>query len=233
MTLRIAILLSLTILSASRASAQSREADVLSTEPSVFDVLSYVINTVDPDSLQAPDSIPPIPPRKAIAGVEALSVISDAYSTHDYYSSGTWARDEYILYPAAMAPPVTGVPFVMPRKLIVTSPYGYREKYDRMHYGMDIHLCVGDTISAPMTGTVSQVRYDARGYGHYIILVHDNGLETRYAHLSKPLVEIGQRIEEGCAIALSGNSGNSTGPHLHLEVRYRGLPLDPMTVFEF
>ncbi|MDE6483845.1 MAG: M23 family metallopeptidase [Duncaniella sp.] len=249
MTTRIALLLSLILLSASRASCQSREADVLShvnendsathavAATSITDVLSFVVNTVDADSLkQEIDDAPhqhPAGHRDAPVGLEALSVIHDAYSDHSYYSSGTWARDQYIIYPAAMTPPVTGINFDIPRPLIITSPYGYREKYDRMHYGMDISLCVGDTITNPMKGTVSQVKNDPRGYGHYLIVVHDNGLETRYAHLSKSLVSPGQRIEQGEPIALSGNSGNSTGPHLHLEVRYRGLPLDPRAVFVF
>ena len=246
MITRIALLLSLIIFSASRASSQSREVDVLSlyrendsiasahSTISITDVLTFVVNTADPDSLSSvDDTSTTAPSAPAPAGLEALSVISEAYSDRDYYTSGAWIRDEYVLYPAAVAPPVTGITFEIPRRLIITSPYGYREKYDRMHYGMDISLCVGDTITNPMKGTVSQVKYDPRGYGHYLIVVHDNGLETRYAHLSKPLVSAGQRIEQGEPIALSGNSGNSTGPHLHLEVRYRGLPLDPRAVFVF
>ena len=243
MILRAAILLLLTLWSASRAFSQSREVDVLSLilaadsvnvresapQTTVGDVLSFLVSVAESDTIASPPTLPPSP----TCGIDALNVITDAFSTHDFYASGTWARDEYILYPSAAAPPVTGVLFQLPRKLIVTSPYGYREKFDRMHYGIDIHMCVGDTISLPMIGTVSQVGYDSRGYGHYLIVVHDNGLETRYAHLSKPLVDKGQRVCEGEAIALSGNTGNSTGPHLHLEVRYRGLPLDPRLVFDF
>ena len=101
-----------------------------------------------------------------------------------------------------------------------------------MHYGIDIAMCVGDTVRVPMPGVVGKVAYD-NGYGRFIVILHDNGLETRYAHLSDTLVMTGQRVESGDAIALSGNTGHSTGPHLHLEARYRGHPVDPNTVFDF
>ncbi len=167
------------------------------------------------------------------SSIAALSAITDAYSDAGYYSSGAWVRDEYILYPSGVVPPVSGINYLSDKPVVVTSGFGYRQARDKMHYGLDLAMNSGDSVRVSMKGTVSSVRFDPHGYGHYIIIVHDNGLETRYAHLARPLVEPGNRVEEGRVIALSGNTGNSTGPHLHLETRYRGVPVDPMLVFDF
>ncbi|MDE5785468.1 MAG: M23 family metallopeptidase [Duncaniella sp.] len=235
---------SLLLLSSPAVLAQDDEDDIMSliaicgggdTIPSgsVSGVLSFVESTAITDTIARHDDVIQSPRAGKANGLGILSAIADAYSANGYYDSGTWARDEYILYPAAMTPPVSGVEFRSPRPVRITSPYGYREKFHRMHYGVDISMCVGDTIRLPMPGTVSYVGYDARGYGHYIIVSHDNEMETRYAHLSKPLVMQGLILAAGDPIALSGNTGNSTGPHLHLEARYRGLPVDPLAVFTF
>lgn len=115
----------------------------------------------------------------------------------------------------------------------VTSGFGYRPKFGRMHKGIDLAMSVGDTVRVPLSGTVRKVSYEAKGYGHYVTVVHDDGMETRYAHLSRTFVLPGQRLCAGEAIALSGNSGNSTGPHLHFETRYLGLAVNPADVFSF
>lgn len=122
------------------------------------------------------------------------------------------------------------LPFAVQR---VTSGFGYRPKFGRNHKGIDLAMSVGDTVRVPLPGTVRKVSYEAKGYGHYVAVVHDNGMETRYAHLSRTLVFPGQRLCAGEAIALSGNSGNSTGPHLHFETRYLGLAVNPADVFSF
>lgn len=122
------------------------------------------------------------------------------------------------------------LPFAAQR---VTSGFGYRPKFGRMHKGIDLAMSVGDTVRVPLPGTVRKVSYEAKGYGHYVTVVHDDGMETRYAHLSRTFVLPGQRLCAGEAIALSGNSGNSTGPHLHFETRYLGLAVNPADVFSF
>ena len=120
------------------------------------------------------------------------------------------------------------LPFATQR---ITSGFGYRPKFGRMHKGIDIAMTVGDTVRVPLAGTVRKVSYEARGYGHYVTVVHDDGMETRYAHLSQTLVMPGQRLDAGEPIALSGNSGNSTGPHLHFETRYLGAAVNPAEIF--
>lgn len=122
------------------------------------------------------------------------------------------------------------LPFYVHR---VTSGFGYRPKFGRMHKGIDLAMPVGDTIRVPLPGTVRKVCYEPKGYGHYVTVVHDDGLETRYAHLSRTFVLPGQRVNTGEAIALSGNSGNSTGSHLHFETRYLGIAVNPADIFSF
>ncbi len=116
---------------------------------------------------------------------------------------------------------------------IITSRFGYRPAYKRIHNGIDISLNTGDTVRAALTGVVKNVGYDSGGYGNYVVITHPDGVETRYAHLSRSLVVAGQQVISGDAIALGGNTGNSTGPHLHFEARVLGTPVDPSVMFDF
>lgn len=116
----------------------------------------------------------------------------------------------------------------------ITDVFGYRPRRRRMHYGLDIKVYVGDTIRAAFDGKVRIVKNQGRrGYGKYIVIRHDNGLETVYGHLSKQMVEINQLVKAGEPIALGGNTGRSTGSHLHFETRFLGIPLDPAKMFDF
>ena len=96
------------------------------------------------------------------------------------------------------------------------------------HKGLDIKLNKGDTISAAFDGVVRYSKYNRGGFGNLVIIRHYNGLETYYAHLSKSLVKVNQLVRSGDPIALGGSTGRSRGPHLHFEVRYKDVPLDPM-----
>ncbi len=122
---------------------------------------------------------------------------------------------------------------VLPITGRVTSRFGYRPSFGRNHKGVDVSLHVGDTVVAAMDGRVERVSVDPKGYGLFVCIGHPNGMETRYAHLSKALVTPGQRVMAGQPIALGGNTGNSTGPHLHFETRVNGTALDPLTMFDF
>ncbi len=113
----------------------------------------------------------------------------------------------------------------------ITSKYGWRRR--RMHRGIDFGIQRGDTIRAAFSGKVRLTRYERRGYGYYIILRHGNGLETIYGHLSKFLVEPDQIVKVGDPIGLGGNTGRSTGPHLHFETRYLGMDINPTEIFDF
>ena len=113
----------------------------------------------------------------------------------------------------------------------ITSPFGPR--WRRMHNGLDIKVNIGDTIVAAFDGKVRIVKYERRGYGKYVVIRHDNGLETVYGHLSKQLVDINQLVKAGEPIALGGNTGRSTGSHLHFETRFLGIPINPALMFDF
>lgn len=114
---------------------------------------------------------------------------------------------------------------------VVTSNYGAR--WGRMHKGTDIKVYIGDTIRAAFSGKVRIVRYEAAGYGKYVVIRHNNGLETVYGHMSKWLVEENQTVKAGQPIGLGGNTGRSTGSHLHFETRLCGVAINPTTFFDF
>lgn len=123
--------------------------------------------------------------------------------------------------------------FCMPCPGYVTSMYGYRKRFRRMHKGIDLKVHIGDTIRAAFNGKVRLTNYERRGYGKYLIIRHENELETVYGHLSEFLVEPDQYVKAGDPIALGGNTGRSTGPHLHFETRFMGYPINPAAIFDF
>lgn len=115
----------------------------------------------------------------------------------------------------------------------ITSKFGPRRR--RMHNGIDVKVYIGDTIRAAFSGKVRVVKDQGRrtGYGKYIIIRHENGLETVYGHLSKQLVSEEQYVEAGEVIGLGGNTGRSTGSHLHFETRFLGQAINPALLFDF
>lgn len=122
--------------------------------------------------------------------------------------------------------------FCMPTpSRVVTSNFGSR--WGRQHKGLDIKVYIGDTIRAAFSGKVRVVKYEGGGYGKYIVIRHNNGLETIYGHLSKQLVAEDQTVRAGEPIGLGGNTGRSTGSHLHFETRLCGVALNPALMFDF
>ena len=114
---------------------------------------------------------------------------------------------------------------------VVTSNFGAR--WGRQHKGLDIKVYIGDTIRAAFSGKVRVVRYEAAGYGKYVVIRHNNGLETIYGHMSAQLVQENQIVKAGQPIGLGGNTGRSTGSHLHFETRLCGVALNPALMFDF
>lgn len=124
--------------------------------------------------------------------------------------------------------------FCMPTpSRLITSNYGYRRTFGKMHKGLDIKVYIGDTIRAAFSGKVRVVAYERRGYGKYIVIRHPNGLETIYGHLSKHMVRENQIVQAGEPIGLGGNTGRSTGSHLHFETRFLGRVINPAELFDF
>ena len=122
--------------------------------------------------------------------------------------------------------------FCMPTESrVVTSNFGPR--WGRTHKGIDIKVYIGDTIRAAFPGKVRMVKYEAAGYGKYVVIRHQNGLETIYGHMSNWLVKEDEVVKAGQPIGLGGNTGRSTGSHLHFETRLCGVALNPALMFDF
>lgn len=155
----------------------------------------------------------------------------------DIYTEG-WDSQAVNCYNAADVPNTAVIDvtnFAMPHPGYITSPYGYRRRFRRMHKGVDLKLNIGDTVRAAFDGKVRIVRNQGRrkGYGMYIVIRHGNQLETVYGHLSEWLVKPDDYVKAGQPIALGGNTGRSTGPHLHFETRYMGYAINPCAIFDF
>ncbi|MDD2412984.1 MAG: peptidoglycan DD-metalloendopeptidase family protein [Bacteroidales bacterium] len=121
-------------------------------------------------------------------------------------------------------------PYFHPVKGVVTSNFGWRRS--RFHYGIDLNLNTGDTVYNAFKGVV-RVTKRSKSYGNVVVVRHDNGLETLYAHLHQIHVSSGDTISEGQCIGLGGNTGRSRGSHLHFEIRYLGAAICPLEIINF
>lgn len=121
--------------------------------------------------------------------------------------------------------------YAHPTPYKIYSKYGKRRR--RMHYGVDLSYPSGTPVVAAFDGIVRVSKSRAGGYGDLIVIRHDNKLETYYGHMSKRYVNPGQLVSAGDTIGLGGSSGRSTGPHLHFEVRYMGVPFNPTRIIDF
>ncbi len=119
------------------------------------------------------------------------------------------------------------LPFGMPVKSSFRYTSGFGMRWGRLHAGADMAGPVGTPIYAPADGVVVHAGWQS-GYGRLIKIKHEFGIETRFAHLNKIRVRVGQRVSRGQRIGDMGNSGRSTGPHLHYEIRVGGKPINPM-----
>ncbi len=164
-----------------------------------------------------------------------IDLIEDLEPELDIYTEG-WNSKRVNPFKESEVPnsyviDVTG--YCIPHKGRITSNYGYRAKFGRMHKGIDIGIKMNDTIRAAFDGKVRLTNYEAKGYGNYVIIRHPNGLETVYGHLTRALVKPDQVVKAGQPIALGGNTGRSTGPHLHFETRFMGYAINPAAIFDF
>jgi len=153
----------------------------------------------------------------------------------DIYTEG-WESQSVNCYRNAIVPQTKDIDvknFSMPCPGYMTSPYGYRKRFRRQHKGVDLKLNTGDTVRAAFDGKIRLTRYERNGYGYYVVMRHENGLETVYGHLSKFLVSPNQYVKAGDPIALGGNTGRSFGAHLHFETRFMGYPINPSAIFDF
>lgn len=165
---------------------------------------------------------------------EEEELMFPADELYDSHWANDWVdpfRGKNIEFPDSCA--IDCSTFVLPIDSMthVTSKFGPRRR--RMHKGIDLKVQVGDTIRAAFDGKVRIRNFERRGYGNYLVIRHPNGLETIYGHLSKSLVDINQIVRAGEPIALGGNTGRSTGSHLHFETRFLGQALNPADIIDF
>lgn len=175
-------------------------------------VLNLTNDSEDDEEIEEVDSLLAFPSND-------LYLSWDTTVIHPYSFANSFKQDSAII---RLTEP-TDCGFVIPCKGNVTSEFGWRKR--RPHYGTDIDLETGDTVVAAFDGMVRIAKLN-RSYGNVVIIRHNNGLETVYAHLSKILVEPGQKIESGQVLGLGGNTGHSYGSHLHFEMRYLGQAID-------
>jgi murein DD-endopeptidase MepM/ murein hydrolase activator NlpD len=126
---------------------------------------------------------------------------------------------------------LASTPSIWPTKGWISSEFGYRRSpftgEREFHKGLDICSRKGTSIISPANGVVRSIETDP-GYGKMVVVNHGYGLVTRYAHLDKVMVKKGQAVQRGQEIALVGNTGRTTGPHLHYEVHLNGVPVNPL-----
>lgn len=144
-----------------------------------------------------------------------------------HFASDAWTDTATIVLVDSLA----GRFYVHPFKNVVTSDFGERRWL--WHNGVDIRLSKGDTVRAAFDGIVRVTKCDRHGYGNVVVVRHPFGLETIYGHLSRECVTVNKRIKAGDVVGLGGNTGRSTGSHLHFEMRYYGEPFDPNCIIDF
>ncbi len=158
--------------------------------------------------------------RKAGATASTASVASVKPASSSSGSKGHMAIS------GALPPPTKSRPFAWPARGLVVSRFGVR--HGRMHNGIDIAADEGKPVYAARSGKVIFVSDYQKGYGRLILIQHDETYITVYAHNSKNLVRLGDKVKQGQTIALIGRTGNATGPHLHFEIRQNRKPIDPL-----
>lgn len=194
-----------------------------------------LINQINIFLLNRPEELPEVRSSDLFIGMSEEGF----YPAHDFYP--TWVNTKPNPYPHQLGAQDTSLTlllagegdlghFHVPVQNVITSKFGWRD--GRMHNGIDIDLQVWDTVVAAFPGVVRVARAYG-GYGRVVVIRHYNGLETTYAHLHRFKVKEGDKVEGGQLIGLGGSSGHSTGSHLHFEVRFKGVPLNPMSFISF
>ncbi len=166
------------------------------------------------------------------------STVDSGMPAQEYYTN--WTSNYVHHYPSEMFDPTDTIPlplknlyecsYVHPVDGKITSGFGYRR--GRYHYGVDLDITFGESVFNSFDGKVRVAKYEP-SYGYVVVVRHFNGLETVYGHLSKLAVEEGDILRAGMIVGRGGNTGQSTGTHLHFEVRFQGQPINPEEVISF
>lgn len=169
-------------------------------------------------------------------GIDLIKLSSIVEELNRSFNSDEQVMADLMISKGKLEKIVNAIPTLVPVEGKISSPFGMRnhpiKKVNKVHEGVDISSSNGDPILAAASGTVEYSGYNS-GYGYHIIIDHKNGYRTLYAHSSKLLVKEGELVKKGQKIALVGNTGLSTGPHLHFEIRIGNTPVDPTQYIDF
>lgn len=193
----------------------------------LFSQLSYA-------SAPAADTLTPTATN--ITDDRALRLLTtDPVYTENWINNVTFTYDNVR---AVDLPEQTSIPVLQPGEKFTATWYGklssgYKWRWGRQHHGVDLGLKTGDPIYAAWDGVVRYAQWNKSGYGNCVVIRHRNGLETLYAHMSKLLVNPNQYVSSGEMIGLGGSTGNSTGPHLHFEIRYKDFSINPELIIDY
>ena len=163
------------------------------------------------------------------ATIDVLSFLERVYSEHSFTETGSWEvpKGEFRYFPfTGELPSFTKNDFRQPIEGKITSRFGFRPEYGRTHHGTDYLLNAGDTVCCALPGVVTGIGYDPKGYGNYVVVSHAGDLQTLYGHLQAVIRELGEELRAGDPLGIGGSTGNSTGPHLHFETRFKGRAVD-------
>ncbi|MBM3431807.1 MAG: LysM peptidoglycan-binding domain-containing protein [Bacteroidetes bacterium] len=179
------------------------------------------------------DTLNPLP---SITDDRVLKLLtSDPVFLENWINNITFTYDSVR---ASDLPEMTIIPLLQPGEKFTPTWYGrlssgYKWRWGRQHHGVDLVLKTGDTIYAAWEGVVRYAQWNKSGYGNCVVIRHKNGLETLYAHMSKLLVSPNQYVNSGESLGLGGSTGNSTGPHLHFEIRYKDFSINPELIIDY
>ena len=221
---------SLLLAGGSFADLQAREKTIIMDPPKSLPVLEPVPR---PDIVFVIDSLRPKLNKNITPIVDFIRDIefSDMPEEYDIWSDSQINPYKVDLKDMKDTVKLDLTGYVPPITKHVTSDFGFRRW--RFHYGIDLKVEKGDSVLCAFDGTVRLTRRDRRGYGYFVLVRHFNGLETLYGHLARITVNPGDTIKAGVPVGLGGNTGRSTGYHLHFELRYLGNPLNPNDLIDF
>lgn len=167
---------------------------------------------------------------------ESVKMLTAEAAREKYGEKGKYGAIEYELYESDKKqlsdPPLLNLPLQNMNVVQKRLAFGKIALNDKNHFGIDYAIPMNTPVISSGEGIVKKVTNDPIGYGKHIVIDHGDGYETVYAHLNEMKVEVGQKVKQRDVIGLSGNSGKSTGPHLHFAVRKDGKYIDPVSVID-
>lgn len=236
------------------AADRKREADDRQKQATVRDGLQAKADRLRQLNDQQQAALDTLQAKLASSRIELASVNSQSAATAAYIAGALAAEqaeaaaaayqsvwEQVLLLNGGQVPGDGGGPFTNPLPgAVVTQQFGPTDLpfeppfagFPHFHTGVDVAAAAGTPVLAASAGTVLLAGFNSGGYGNYVVIAHAGGLDTLYGHLDSIAVRQGQSVQRGQPIGAEGSTGNSTGPHLHFEVRRAGQPVDPRAYIE-